>query len=629
MKKFSLLPLLLAAALAAAEYNPSAADRKTDRPAELWRTYMHGVVDFFAAPVEVEFPTLERGEAEISNRILNRKFRTVKLGKQGRTSRPLPVNLTPYRGKTLRFFYWMKGDNTGRQPTPQSYNDCPQLAVILRDGRKKQLSRADSRNGAVGTFPWHCYYTDVTIPPRAETVEFLIRNICNGRAEFGNFSFEPVTAENTYTQDEKQDPDTGSNANFPWYEPMSFHFNRLGPGKRHTWNFLRGPAAGMIGQPYDLTTVEGLRKYYHGSVKVDHDQMNHGIMYFGNRINTARKHGVLPEGMPEDYLDRMIRIIIEDQDPETGYWGTQSHPRSMSCTFHLVAELFNFGIERTDEKAEKAAGGNRCIAPYLPNPEAMVKTTLKLQSTYRKNGETRLAAWSPAAYDFTENPDSGESRGTMGTTMNAIWLMRICQQFVNPELQKQIDRSVEAALRYMLEHATTPECLWTMGDDYPAPTRPAYFQRIMEVSHYLEKRTDNTMPKPCLTVAGDEVSCREWPERQNSIRIYAVPEGFDPAKLSSPQLIGVISRGESHMIEMDPLIAVRRCRGAALRNWGKNAFSPYLHYLNRKVVTELKPELPHAVKEGSLTLRPPAGTRLAATAADWYGRESEAVFLTE
>ncbi len=625
MKLFlSILSAVVAFHVAADTYKPSAADRKSNRPVELWRYYMHGTVDLFASPLQLSFPPREWQKTTFETPYFTEQTDIVKIGKETRNSEPIDFDLKKYRGQKIRFFYWMRGIETGRKRTPQSWNDCPQFAVIQKNTGGKQISRIDSRNGAVGTFPWHCYYLDVQIAPSAAKLVFQIKNVHNGEAEFGRFSYEVITAENTYDADEQQDPDTGSNAAFPWYEPINFHFIvKTGFGSKYTWNFLRGPAGGMIGQPYDLTTFEGLHKYYKESVKVDLDQMNHGLMYFGVRLSTAKKNNVLPPNMPDNYLDEVARMLIEDQDPKTGYWGTESVPLSMSCTFHLVDMLFNFGIERTDEEAKKPMV-NRCIAPYLPNPEAMVKTTIQLQSTYNNQGKKELAAWSQAAYNYTDNPDVDKSRGVMGTTMNAMRLLRMSYRFVNPELQKQIDTSVEAAFKYILIHCTTPEGLFMMSDDAPGPSRPAYFHSIIEASRYLEKRTDTSLPKPMVKVSGSQITCEKWLDRQNSIRIYALPEGSDPAKLSSPEIIGIISRGSKTMIDLDPLMATRRCAEASRKNWGSKV-SPYLHYLQRKVFKELKSDLPATMDGKPLTLEMPK--KIAITAVDWYGRESEPVIL--
>ena len=614
MKLLSALLLGMFFAAAATEpYQPQPANRKANRPPQLWRTYMHGVVDLFATPLQPRFRNAGQIPVTIETPYLRCETTAFEVPK-GRTFLSATVlDVEKFRGRTLRFFYWMRGFDTGAKPVVNSYHDAPQFYVLIKDAQERTLSKVISHNGAVRTFPWHCYYRDVHIPPTASRARLQIENLNGGRAEFARFSYEPVGPENTYSGSERQDPDTGSVAAFPWYEPINFHFFAKPFGLKYTWNFMRGPAAGMIGQPYDLTTLAGLRRYFKESVKTDLDQMNHGIMYFPMRYFQAKKAGVLPP-MEAGWLEELARLILADQDPETGYWGTATIPRSMSVTFHYTDMLFSLGIERYDAKA--VPDPRRCLARTMPHAEEMVKTTLKLQS--RRNG--KLAAWSAAAYNFTETPDAGPSGCQLGSTMNAIRLLRLCRRFVRPELQQEIDRSIEAAFRYALTTVILPNGVYKQQDVDAVPTKSSYWPDIIAYSRYLEPRRNPELAPPRLVRTGDgRLVCRNWPERQNSIRLYALADGETP---SNRRLCGIISRGDRTVIEMDPILATRRMAEAAWNNWGRSAF-PSRGYMYDKAFGQVPKLLPTATANTPLHVTVPAGKRLFAAAVDWYGAESE------
>ncbi len=621
-------------ATASAPWRTDPTRRKENRPPELWRSYRHGVVDFFAKPLVVTFPKAPPPTSvDISDPIAPAPGVSVitVAGKKNFTSAPIPLSgadIEALRGKKVRFFYWMRGENIGRNPTPNSYHDAPQLYVIIKDAKGKQLSNIISHIGAIGTYPWHGYHSDIQIPSAAAKVQFQIENLHTGTAWFGRFSYEAITDQNTYSTNEKQDPDTGSLAAFPWYEPINFHFFAKPPASQYTWNFLRGPAAGMVGQPYDLTTIAGLRRYFTESVKTDLDQMNHGIMYFSSRYNFGKTAGVLPP-MEDGWLAEMARLILADQDPKTGYWGTVGIEQSMSVTFHFVDMLFAFGVERTDSPAKPDP--KRCITDTLPHAEQMVRSTLKLQSSH----DGKLAAWSSAAYNFTDNPNQGRNRCQLGSSMNAIRLLRIARRFVDADLQQQIDTSIESAFRYMLENVITPAGLWRQTNTDAAPSKPAYWGNIVDYSRYLEPRTDATLPAPQLErLKPDTLRCSTWPERQNSIRIYlSDTKPASAADLEPKKIAAIISRGDAAVIQLDPYLAVRRMAAAARDNWGTKAFGGSNGYVYEKTFRQLPKKFPTALHDAELQLAPATisalskGQRLYATTVDWYGRESAPVEL--
>lgn len=628
-KAFVLVIILVEAGVVSGKnFMTNPAERKSDRPTELWRYYMHGVGDFFATPFEASFKSELMVREQIDTPYFKHDAAVVRL-EPGTVihSEALPIDLSSLKGKQLRIHYWMRGETVDRTPVRNSYSDAPQLLVVLRDDKGRQLSAITSHNGGVGNFPWHGYYQDTLISPRAASIHLRLRNSKSRQAWFGRFSWELIDESNSYSQNEKQEPETGSLAAFPWYEPINFHLFAKPPGTQHVWNFLRGPSAGMIGQPYDLTTLEGLRNYYRESVKVDLDQMNHGIMYFPMRYHQAKDANVLPK-MEDGWLEEVGRLVIADQDPETGYWGTKWLPQSMSVTFHFIDMLFAFGIDRYDEAAKPDP--KRCIAPTLPHPEQIVKTTFKLQSTYEAEGTKKLAAWNQAAYNFTDNPDASRSRCALGTSMNAIRMLRICRSFVKPETQREIDVSVKAAFRYIMDNCVNSDWLWTQQDIDTVTSKPAYFMNIINFSHYLEKRYDAQVPIPELSMEktpdGIRICWRKWRDGQNSFRFYVTDDtrgGVDGLK--TEMIVAIINRGEKRPTEVDPLIAVRNCVNAGEENWKLSI--PWHSRIVREMKALNQQIMVRTASEEVLIPEKliPQGHSLTATAVDWYGAESAPV----
>ena len=338
-------------------------------------------------------------------------------------------------------------------------------------------------------------------------------------------------------------------------------------------------------------------------------------MYFPMRYNQAKRAGCLPD-MPENWLEEVGKLIIEDQNPGTGYWGTKYIPESMSVTFHYIDMMFAFGFDRPDMKAQPDK--NRIIAPKIPRADKIVASTLALQS---HTSDGKLAAWNHAAYNFTKTPDAGRSKIQLGSTMNAIRLLRLCRQFVNPELQQRIDESIKAAFLYGMKTVILPNGVFKQQDVDKTPTKASYWESIITFSHYLEPRTDPGLPAPQLVKEKRQVKVAKWLDGQNSIRIYMCekPENFTPDKLA-----GIISSGDQEVIQLDPYLATRKMHQAQRATWGGKRPKGYA----ADKVKKLPRKLSCAVKDGSVTLpRLKKGCKFYAVSVDWYGAESLPVEL--
>ncbi len=144
------LPLIIAAGVvsgAGAEVTNlgswTSETRKQDRDAELWRHYQHGVVDHFATPFRFEDllgpdqspdKWLDRDQP-VDNPYKESTQAAVRCAGSDsiELARPVPLPIEQVRGKRIRIFFWMKGEDAGAKNNTWH---CPDMDVIIRDARR-------------------------------------------------------------------------------------------------------------------------------------------------------------------------------------------------------------------------------------------------------------------------------------------------------------------------------------------------------------------------------------------------------------------------------------------------------------------------------------------------------------
>lgn len=617
-------------------YQPTPDDRIENRPPELWRYYMHGVVDYFAQPIDL-LPLLDgkaRDKWVVNDRPIDNPFfksdaaaLRVNGGQELTLPKPLPIDLDAARGKTIRVFCWTSGENIGRENSPNSYSEPPSMVLILKNRAGKTLATTTSMTGSTGTFPWHCYHKDVFVPGETASIHAKFYNRYGGPAFFSNVSWELDPPK--YANNDRQDPITGSWASNPYHDQMNMQF-RFIPGynvTRYKWRFFEGPAVGMVAQSYNIATLDGLRRYFHEKVKSDNDHMNHSLMYFASRYHFGKAHDLLPQTMDEQWLAELARLVIEDQDEATGYWGTAHDPLSMGITFHFVEGLFSYyGYDRIRDSEEFRNDRRHVGVLEIPRADRIIQTTLAMQSTYtNERGEETLAGWPRIAYDYTTTPNASEQRASLAVTNNAIDLMRRCEPFVDEALRRRVYDSIRAGVHYVMTHCVQEDGVWRQEDTASAPTVNHYMPRILSASFYLERVPRPELPPPTLKVtrvADDRLSVA-WLDpdgEHNSVRLFALPEGaaFDRADVSD--LIGIIHRRGDKIAERDPFIVIRQMEAGAKQRWGKGW--PNKVYVDEKT-RKVPDDLPYTVNNEELILRGDLkNKRVYAVAATWYGEES-------
>ena len=617
--------------------------RKEHRTEEIWHHYMHGIVDHFATPVALEDLFGEGQDRDgwlVTDQPVETPFKrssqpALRLVRSDRIDleRPLPLDMDAVRGRRIRIFVWHKGDDIGAR------NNCWHSADIyttIRDAEGRALAGAEGYFQTLRTFPWHCYHVERFIPRNAAGVYLSFYNKFHGVAHFSTLSWEPVDGASTYTTDEKQDPWSGSLAFNPKYQEMPYHL-KWGTleARSHPWRFVLGERIGLVGQPYDITTREGFRRYYFEKAKREPEHMNHGILYMLMMYHAGSATGLLPP-LEEGWLGNYAQIILEDQDPETGFWHDGVN-LSLGLTFHICDTHFRYHcIPRTDHPPRIFPTMDLGLK-RMPRAESIIRTVLMMQSSYvDEEGVRRKAAWNWPAYRYTTEPDAHEERCRFATTWDAINLMRRASNYVDEQLRDEVYEAVKAAFRYVLRHNVLDDGLFLQSDLHEHPTLGDYMWGIIQDSSYLERRIMDDLPRPQVAATLEDgrlvLSWSGPAPEHNSLRVYALPADVPEEQLTEAHLAGIIHRSGGRPYEMDPITATRRILGAMSERWGVARELPgpdtwqgrrYLPWKLRQVPSPLP--FTDQLEPLVLSADQVADGRLLVSAVTWYGEESRPV----
>ena len=559
--------------------------REKDRPADLWRYYMHGAVDHFATPIPFEalFDSPEKAKQWLDPKaIIDTPYKKSDLpamkltvNEQKRLCKfyflkPLPIKVQEFRKKCLLFYFWAKADDLG--------GFTIRLTFKTSTGETLSNQNVASPNLVFtrGTFPWHCYYGYWFIPQEADTIYLSLEAWgYHGTVWFSNFSWEPKSPDSFLRWNNRQDPLTGSSAPNPDYDEMPELLDGVVNG--YKWNFLLGKKAGIKGEPYDISTKSGYRDYYFNRAKkLGGDHLHRAVRDLPNKLLFAQKYNLLPVPLEEGWFENYKKMLLEDQDTETGFWRTADGVPSLGLTFHLVHANFNYyDIQRPDRKDqinEKDLQGS--IFKRVPHAEKIVQNLLFLQSSYIDEcGVKRKAAWCHAAYDYTKTPDGYKDKCWLCSTWDAIFLARNASRFVNKELQTQVYQSVKDAFRYVLHKCVQDDYQFKQHDTDKGPSSGAFMAHIVGDSSYLERKIDIVRESPDVTfeAEGEDLTF-SWKKKDKgdgiAVRIYIVPAGLKPEEINEKYLIGVIHHTGYKIYEMDPFIATYKIFQASLNRFG-------------------------------------------------------------
>lgn len=616
----------------------TAENRKDGRPIELWKDYMHGITDNYATPIDMEKivsenPALTRNVAKgVSLCPPGKKSSqpVLKVDKSNSVSFPLPLPFDKIKGKNIRFFYWIKGYKTADDLGWHA----PNIVLTLKDASGKIIYSRDSTYHTAGTFPWHCYFYEYFIPKNAESAQLKFYNRFRGTAWFACPSWELIVpnSQNDYSKEERQDPVTGSLAPNTLYDQMPEHLRQF--ANKYDWNFVKG---GLPGQPYDITTRDGFRRYYFEKAKKCPEHMNHAILYMGLMYHNGKKNGRLPK-LEDGWLDNFRKILMDDQDSATGYWH-DGKALSLGLTFHICNMFFRY-YEMPRADREDIVKPEMGLVKYVPRAEEIVLQTLRQQSTWTDGeGKKRPASWNKEAYRYTLTPDNYKSKSYLGSAWDAIYLLRLSGRYVKPELQSRIYESVKESLRYMLEYNVLPDGSWMQHDTDTHVTIYSYVYRILADTAWLERKIDPKRPCPSAKIRrladGKNIEISWKPDADScSLRIYIAPKDLSSDKLNERHLAGVIQSQGHKFYEMDPIIATDKMIAQAIKRFGPKMKLPpentwqgkdYLPWKMRMI----KRPLPMTEDNAPLTLHFPEPEKYTVYAgnSNWYGEESMPVEL--
>lgn len=350
--------------------------------------------------------------------------------------------------------------------------------------------------------------------------------------------------------------------------------------------------------------------------------MNHSLMYFASRYLRGKESGVLPEGMDDSWFEALTELVLNDQDPESGYWGTDHNPVSMGITFHFIDGLFAYYSIQREDTPDITNPRRHLAVREIPNANRIVETTLAMQAV--TNEKDSLAAWPRIAYNYTSDPNQGQERASLVVSNNAIALLRSCERFVDDKTRERIYESIRSSMKYILTHCVLDDGLWLQSDTHPAPSTSFYMHRILSQSHYLERKLRPNIPPPLLDVTiteSGELLC-QWHQpldNDNSVRIYAAPAEVGSNKLDESHIIAIIHVSGEKMETRDPLVVASDMRQAMLKRWGSDW--PRNSYQGRKsrIVNEQTLIINN---QRTLSIPIDKNKNYYASAVTWYGEES-------
>jgi len=642
------------------------AERLRPRPPELWQVFMHGVIDHFAKPAAWDDLLSKEQPAETwldkdwllqGNPFRSSTVPSLKLG-PGQvlvTGKPLvpAERLRDLPGKTVRVFVWMSGKDTGQGR--YLWDAVPRADVLLTDGTGKVVSSWQGLMATRGTFPWRCYYRDITLPDPARPVAELVTtdvgdglartrgvylrltNPASGTAWFSTPSWEVVGLANTYAPGDLQDPFTGSMAPNPWYDELPVHLaspsvRYRGTDPAYAWAFLGGRARGAANVA-DVTTKAGLEAYLKMVAANDPHHLVHGMARLPEWLHAGLVFKCLPPTEP-DLLAFLGERVRAGQDAQTGFWGYAQAPQSMAATAAIVERAFGGSAFKRADKTATVQAWLTCGEAPLANTEAIAKTVLGLQATADEAKRTK-GGWTGTAMTSADTALVAMDRNcSLAATADAVFLLRRCAEGQSPALQTRCERAVREAVEHVWATCLQPSGLWKQSEGDLAPTMGGVMARLIEASPLLEFRVSPQIRAPQVPEAvtpADGVVRIAWTapgEEAVSLRLYVAPEGVTADKLGDQYLAGVLCKADGEDVRvLDPMVTVLAMRRQGRLQWGPAGFDEG-GYTAAKL-KGLPDPLPTTMKGEPLAVALPRDKAVAlyACAANAYGEVSRPVVI--
>ena len=548
--------------------------------------------------------------------------------------------LASFRGATLRFYIWVKGEGTGLRTS--LWEGAPWLCFYLKDSQGTVVGSYPSVFCTRGTFPWFCYQVIVDVPytlatsgganaiesaeaiedgpvvswaemiglrteeidqedgevvlPSAGGLYVQLKNPISGKAWFSTISYEKATSKNTPAKDALVDPVTGSLAPNPDHDELPMHIF-FGLADLRKWNFLKGNAA--FG---DLTRLDGLKAYLN-KASGDWSHMLHAVPYLVQIYNVGTQQNQTPE-FEKGWLETLGAWLESIRSKSTGLWKLNGRD-SLELTEAIIGNCYApETIARPGEVANQtdwlSIGGKP-----VTNAAAIAEAVLSAQEHDPKEPGT-LAGWTRYAFQPRDlkASDPKQMAFELCSSNAAFAILAECMPQVDDAMKRRIRNSMKAAWEYAMRTVFRNDGCWYQNDAVQQLDGPAFALDFLNSTEWLEPRVAASTAKPKVKAefAGDGVRVT-WDEPADntvSLRIYALDKDSDASVLPTDRLVGIIQKPAKGIKGLDPLLAAKQICDAGRETWGMTPEKAGADYV-AKVMKDLNPKL--KVSKNSLDIQ--------------------------
>ncbi len=606
--------------------------------AEDWRYFMHGMKDASAYPLAWDEFIDESQQKYLDKttvlktpvKVSNVPPIVLKGGESMIPSKPLlDLNtLALFRGTTLRFFVWIKGEGTGVRTS--LWEGAPQLCFYLKDSQGTLIGSYPSLFSTRGSFPWYCYQIAVDVPytlatggviesaetvgdeaavswaeliglrtdvdnemeanelqlPAAGGLYVQLKNPVSGTVWFSTISYEKVTARNTPTKDGMVDPVSGSLAPNPDYDELPMHIF-FGLANLRKWNFLKGNKA--FG---DLTRIDGLKAYLR-TASGDWSHMLHAVPYLVQIYNVGTQQNQTPE-FEKGWLETLAAWLESMRSKTTGLWKLNGRD-SLELTEAIVGNSYSpADIARPGEVANQTEWLSIGGKP-VTMAAAMAEAVLSAQEHDPKDPGV-LAGWTRYAFQPRDLKASDPKKMAfeLCSSNAAVTILAQCLPQVDDGLKRRINASMKAAWEYAMRTVFANDGKWYQNDAVQQLNGPAFALDFLNSTPWLEPRVGTTVAKPKTKAEfiadAVRVTWNEPADDAVSLRIYALDKNSDATELPVERLVGIIQKPAKGLKGLDPLLAAKQICEAGKETWGMTPEKAGAEYL-AKTMKALNPRL--------------------------------------
>ena len=619
--------------------------------ADDWRYFMHGMKDAFAYPLAWDEFIDEDQEKYLDKATVLQtpvKFSNVPPivlngGESLIPAKPLVslAKLAAFRGSTMRFYIWIKGEGTGLRTS--LWEGAPWLCFYLKDSQGSLIASYPSIFCTRGTFPWFCYQIAVDIPytlataggtieaaeavgdepvvswaemiglrtdeeteaddgevrlPAAGGLYVQLKNPASGKAWFSTISYEKATAQNTPAKDAMVDPVTGSLAPNPDYDELPMHIF-FGLADLRKWNFLKGNHA--FG---DLTRLDGLKAYLR-MASGDWSHMLHAVPYLVQIYNVGTQQNQTPE-FEKGWLETLGAWLEAIRGKTTGLWKLNGRD-SLELTEAILGNCYSpENLPRPGEVAVQTEWLSIGGKPVTKAAE-MAEAVLGAQERATVEGDMmKLAGWTRYAFQPRDLKASDPKRMAfeLCSSNAAVAILAQCLPQVDAAMKKRINDSMKNAWEYAMRTIFTNDGKWYQNDAVQQLNGPAFALDFLNSTPWLEPRVATTVDKPKTKVEfvgdGVRVAWEDPADKAVSLRIYALDKDSDASILPTDRLVGIIQKPAKGIKGLDPLLAAKQICEAARETWGMTPEKAGADYL-AKAMKDLNPRL--KVSKNSLDIQ--------------------------